>query len=50
MKLKDFDAYGGNIQACVQAMTKQRIADNDGENNAKKRYVITHFGYLSLIG
>lgn len=39
MKLKEFDAHGGNIQACVQAMAKQRIADNDSENHAKKRYV-----------
>ncbi|PVG00246.1 hypothetical protein CPB86DRAFT_782836 [Serendipita vermifera] len=37
LKLKDFDAYGGNIPACVQAMAKQRIAQNDPEGHAKKR-------------
>jgi hypothetical protein len=39
IKLKDFDAYGGNIQTCVQAMAKQRIAQNDPEGHAKKRLV-----------
>lgn len=44
IKMKDFDALGGNVQACVQAMAKQRIADGEGEGLAKKRSVF----FLSL--
>jgi hypothetical protein len=27
------------VQACVQAITRQRMAENDGEGHAKKRFV-----------
>ncbi|KIM28906.1 hypothetical protein M408DRAFT_125196, partial [Serendipita vermifera MAFF 305830] len=37
IKLKEFDLYGGNVQACVQAITRQRMAENDGEGQSKKR-------------
>ncbi|CAG7846532.1 SubName: Full=Uncharacterized protein {ECO:0000313/EMBL:CCA67837.1} [Serendipita indica DSM 11827] len=37
MKMKDFDAFGGNVQRCVQAMARQRVAEADGDANAKKR-------------
>jgi hypothetical protein len=39
IKLKDFDKYGGNVQACVQAIAKERMAESDGEGHAKKRFV-----------
>ena len=38
MKMKDFDAFGGNVQRCVQAMARQRVAEADGDANAKKRF------------
>ncbi|KAG8752902.1 hypothetical protein FRC14_006618 [Serendipita sp. 396] len=37
MKMKDFDRFGGNVQACVQAIAKQRVAESEGEANEKKR-------------
>jgi len=39
IKLREFDSYGGNVHACVQAITRQRMAENDGEGHAKKRFV-----------
>jgi hypothetical protein len=49
IKLREFDSYGGNVQACVQAITRQRMAENDGEGHAKKRFVhLADLCHLSL--
>lgn len=55
IKLKDFDKYGGNVQACVQAMAKERMAETEGEGHAKKRYAIfidsrSDYGFVLIRG
>jgi hypothetical protein len=48
IKLKDFDKYGGNVQACVQAIAKERMAESEGEGHAKKRFVSVDYWRLRL--